>query len=88
MSYGDEFPLSILSVISLDQSRDGVVEVVLEDDLSRAVVPRVQLPVAPAGDELVDSVPVQVEGEYGGSTVLGFDPPPSGKNPEKSMLEL
>ena len=55
---GDELQLAVHPVVPLDEAGDGVVEVVLEDDLSRAVVARVQLPVAPAGDQFLDAVPI------------------------------
>ena len=48
----------------------------LEDDLPTLVVPGVQLAAAPARDELLHAVTVQVEGEDRRGLVLGLDPPP------------
>ena len=48
----------------------------LKDDLPTLVVPGVQLAAAPARDELLHAVTVQVEGEDRRGLVLGLDPPP------------
>ena len=55
---GDQLQLSVHPVVPLDEAGDGVVEVVLEHDLPRAVVARVQFPVAPAGDQFLDTVAI------------------------------